>query len=356
MTQDAIWAIGLMSGTSLDGVDAALLCSDGERIMAMGATAHVPYSPQLQQRLRRLIAGQGDVPALEREITLHHVEAVEKLLLNTDIPRRDIALIGFHGQTLAHRPEEHISWQIGDAALLAARTGIDVIADFRRRDLAEGGQGAPLVPLFHAAMAEALPKPLAVLNIGGVANITYLGSDTLCAFDTGTGNGLLNDWMQLHRAGAFDAGGQTAQQGEVHQHLIDGWLAHPFFAQKPPKSLDRLGFSVEGLDSLSLQDGAATLTAFTAQAIQRGMQHLPDMPERVLVCGGGRHNATMMLHIASLLNVPVEPVEAVGWDGDNLEAQAFAFLAIRSRYGLPLTLPESTGAARAVSGGAFYRA
>ena len=351
------WAIGLMSGTSLDGVDAALLHTDGEQILSFSKRITLPYDAELQRRVRVVLDGRGDLLRAERDLTLMHIDAVEKLLLEVDIPRKDIAVIGFHGQTIAHRPEEHITWQIGDAALIAGRTGIDVVADFRRRDMAEGGQGAPLVPLYHKALAHKLEKPVAVVNIGGVANVTWIGEDdTMLAFDTGPGNGLLNDWVQKHTDLDYDKDGELSQAGNIIAGALGEYMSHPYFDAMPPKSLDRLSFDLGPLEGLSLEDGAATLATFTADSIKRAEEFFPATPKRYIICGGGRLNPTIMLRLGAELGVPVDPAEAVGWDGDALEAEAFAFLAVRSMLGLSLTRPESTGAARAVSGGAFYRA
>lgn len=354
---DAVWAIGLMSGTSLDGVDAALLQTDGEKVLAFGPRITVPYDVELQRRMRAVLDGKGDMLRTERDLTLMHIDAVEKLLMDSDVPRKDISVIGFHGQTIAHRPDEHITWQIGDASLIAARTGIDVVSDFRRRDMAEGGQGAPLVPLYHQALAKDMDLPIAVVNIGGVANITWIGENNkLLAFDTGPGNGLLNDWVQRYTKYDYDKDGEISAKGEVREGPLGEYMGHPYFSLMPPKSLDRLAFDLEPLNGLSLEDGAATLAVFTADSIAQAEEYFPEAPKRYIVCGGGRLNPTLMLRLAAQVGVPVEPAESVDWHGDAIEAEAFAFLAVRSKNGLTLTRPESTGAAREVSGGAFYRA
>src|SRR5690606_17168515 len=245
------------------------------------------------------------------------------------------------------RPEQRRTWQVGDGALLSKRTGIATVSDFRSQDVALGGQGAPLVPLYHAALARhaGLAAPLLVLNLGGVGHATYGGGadDALIAFDTGPGNALLDDWM-LRRAGtAQDEGGAAAAKGRVDEIRLAELLAHPYFAAAPPKSLDRDDFTATAMEGLSLEDGAATLTAFTAAAVARGLEHLPQRPLRCLVTGGGRHNVTMMRLLTRYLNQPVDAVEAVGWRGDSLEAEAFAFLAMRAVRGLPLSLPGTTG-------------
>ena len=366
-------ALGLMSGTSLDGIDAALLRTDGRATAHPGASATRAYDAGLRDRLRASLGGRGDVMAVQRDVTMAHAEAVAALLAEAGVAAKEIVVIGFHGHTIAHRPDEAITWQIGDGALLAERTGIDVICDLRSRDVAAGGQGAPLAPLYHAALASPLDRPLAVLNLGGVGNVTWLGKDGLGkdglgedglggdgairAFDTGPGNALIDDWVARHGGGRFDADGALARAGTVHADILAGLLDNPYFDRPPPKSLDRDDFAgaVAALDGLSAADGAATLTAFTIAAVVRARDHLAEAPRRWLVGGGGRHNPVLMAGLAAALGVPVEPVEAVGWDGDALEAQAFAYLAVRALDGLSLSLPGTTGAPRPLTGGALHR-
>ncbi len=335
-------AIGLMSGTSLDGVDAAYLETDGHKIQALGPTLTIPYSPALRATLRHLIdLGQSAPPHLvtqaEDELTRVHVEAVHALNTQADI-------IGFHGQTILHAPHRRLTWQIGNAARLAALTNTQVAHDFRQADVAAGGQGAPLVPIFHAALAAGLPCPLLVVNIGGVANITFLGPDgALLACDTGPGNALLDDWMAQRTGTPVDWDGRAAAAGTPNEPLLATLLAHPFFAQPAPKSLDRQHFAatLAQIAHLSTEDGAATLAALTARAIATLL--LPSPPARVLVAGGGRHNPAIMAALATATPAPVAPVEDVGWNGDALEAQCFAYLAVRVHLGLPLSYPGTTG-------------
>ncbi|MEX2648936.1 MAG: anhydro-N-acetylmuramic acid kinase [Alphaproteobacteria bacterium] len=345
-----------MSGTSLDGVDAALLATDGERAVRHGLAVTIAYDADLRGRLRQVLGGRGDVLAVGRAITLVHAEAVEALLGRAGVAPGAIRAIGFHGQTILHRPEDGITWQIGDPALLAERTRIDIVANFRRADMAAGGQGAPLAPLYHAALALDLERPAAVLNLGGVANVTWLGADgRILAFDTGPGGALLDDWVLRLTGAPYDADGALARAGTIDEARIAAVLAEPFFDRPPPKSLDRdaFGSPAAGLD---LADGAATLTRLTARAVAIGRRHLPELPGRWLVTGGGRRNPSLMAALAGELGVAVEPVESAGWDGDALEAEAFAYLAARSLRGLPLSLPSTTGCRRPTPGGALYRA
>ena len=351
-------AVGLMSGTSLDGVDAAWLESDGERIGRIGPTLTLPYDDALRADLRRVLdlaptlsASEPLLTDVTARLTARHAEAVAALGVAADI-------VGFHGQTILHRPAERRTWQIGDATALARAVGMPVAWDFRSADVTAGGEGAPFAPIFHAALAEGMRRPLAVLNIGGVANITWIGGDgSLLACDTGPGNGPLDDWARAHTGAAFDRDGAMAASGRADTDVLARLLAHPYFARPMPKSLDRLEFSdalaTSGLSGLSAADGAATLAAFTAEAVARAP--LPGRPLRVLVCGGGRKNPAIMAALRARLPIPVEPAEAAGWDGDALEAQCFAHLAVRVRRGLPLSLPGTTGVPHPMPGGRIAR-
>lgn len=348
--------VGLMSGTSMDGIDAALVRTDGERQVEPLAFVTIPYADGFRAELRSCLGGKGPVEAVERALTDAHADAVRRLLAEAGTEAAAVDLIGFHGHTIFHDPAQRCTWQIGDGARLARAIGIAVVDDFRTADVAAGGQGAPLVPLFHRALADALPRPLAVLNIGGVANVTWIGAgvDDVIACDTGPGNALVDDWVLSGQGARYDSGGSLAAAGAVDEGALEALLAHPYFDLPAPKSLDRDAFDPAPVRGLSVADGAATLTAFTAASVARIVPHLPAAPLRWLVCGGGRHNATLMGMLADRLGVPVDPVEAVGWNGDALEAEAFAYLAVRSRKGLPLSLPSTTGVPQPMSGGRFH--
>lgn len=347
-----------MSGTSVDGIDAALLCTDGEQVAAHGASLMVPYAPETARAIHDTMSGKGSRDAAEQALTLAHADVVEQLIANAPIPRSAIMLIGFHGQTIHHDPAHGVTVQLGDAALLASRTGINVVSDFRTRDVAEGGQGAPLVPLYHRALAENLRRPLAVLNLGGVANITWLGEgrNDIIALDCGPGNALMDDVVRNRTGKTYDENGALAAAGTVDETVLAQFMAHGFFEKPAPKSLDRNQFSLALVENLSTEDALATLAAFTVAAVAHELAKLPGTARQLLVTGGGRRNATLMRLLGARLNMPVEPVETVGWNGDMLEAEAFAYLAARSVRGLPLSLPATTGVPRAVTGGAFYRA
>lgn len=366
------WVIGLMSGTSADGVDAALLYTDGQRIVKAGASLFVPYNAELRARIFAAMQRMGDLEKCAHDLTEIHRQAVEQLIATGGVPRDEIKLLGFHGQTLLHRPAERVTVQIGDIAHLGDNTKIPVIYDFRTNDIMNGGQGAPLVPLYHAALASSLPQPVMVVNIGGVANVTYIDGDTVIAFDCGPGNALIDDWVRTRTDQRCDEGGQIAARGTVDEVALAKFLADPFFAQPAPKSLDRNHFAYaltlaqpgthaarivrpgqKPAGNWSLEDGAATLTAMTCAAIAEAVRAMPKQPLQLLVCGGGRHNPVLM-DMLKRYQLPAAPVETVGWNGDMLEAEAFAYLAARSAQGLTLSLPSTTGVHQPVTGGKLY--
>jgi anhydro-N-acetylmuramic acid kinase len=345
-----------MSGTSLDGIDVAQVTTDGGQRVIAGPALTVPYPEAFRERLRGILGGIGDVPAAQAELTRLHAAAIAEF--RARYPDAQFDLIGFHGHTILHRPQERRTWQIGDGALLARLTHCDVVADFRSADVAAGGEGAPLAPLYHAALAADLPKPLAVLNLGGVGNVTWIGrrSNDILAFDTGPGNALIDDWVKRHTGQPADFDGALARAGHVSEAHVARFLGASYFDRKPPKSLDRDDFQGFIPEDLDVADGAATLTEMTAAAVEAATRHFPAPALEWLVCGGGRHNPAIMQALARRLDAPVRPVEAVSWDGDALEAQAFAYLAVRSVLDLPLSLPTTTGAPHPVRGGRLFPA
>jgi anhydro-N-acetylmuramic acid kinase len=346
-------ALGLMSGTSLDGIDAAMIETDGQERVTPGPSLTIPYHEMFRERLRSVLGGVAPVAEVEQEITQLHANIVEEFLKH--YPETAIDLVGFHGHTILHRPAERRTWQLGDGAVLARLLGLDVIADFRSADVAAGGEGAPLAPLFHAALVGALRKPLAVLNIGGVANVTWIGEGRqILAFDTGPGNALIDDWVRQRSGAAADIDGAFACAGRASVAHIARFLTLPFFGLPPPKSLDRDDFRAIVPEGLSLEDGAATLTEMTAAGVAAAVRHFPEPPLEWLVCGGGRRNPALMEALRRRLGASVRPVEQVDWDGDALEAQAFAYLAVRSVRGLPLSLPSTTGVSRPTCGGRLF--
>ncbi|MEP9401538.1 anhydro-N-acetylmuramic acid kinase [Sphingomonas sp. VNH70] len=359
-------AIGLMSGTSLDGIDAALLDTDGEGLVRPRGFVGLPYSDAdratlaAATELALLFDDPGEHPLIARAeelLTRTHAAAVAALLAETGVSARAVDVIGFHGQTVAHRPDKGWTWQLGDGAALAAATGIDVVAELRIADVAAGGQGAPLLPVYHAALAGEMARPIAVLNLGGVGNITFIGGDGLpIAFDTGPANGLIDSWVEAELGARFDADGALAASGRVDEAVLTAMLDHPFFDLAPPKSLDRHDFTIQPARGLSAADGAATLTAFTAACVAEAIDRCPERPRRLIVAGGGRRNPTMLAMIAARTGLTPELSDALGWNGDALEAEGFAYLAVRSRNGLPISFPGTTGVDRPLTGGTLYRA
>ena len=362
-------AIGLMSGTSLDGVDVALIETDGRRVKAFGPSGYRPYTEQERGLLRQALteavnlsqrdARPGILREAERAVTIAHAEAVAAFTAQNRISREDVDIVGFHGQTVLHRPAQRMTVQIGDAMALAKAIHIPVMHDFRAADVAAGGQGAPFVPVYHRALAQSLERegPIVVVNIGGVSNITYIdGADTLIACDTGPGNALLDDYMFRRMGQPFDCEGRMAAQGATDEAWIARALEHPFFARPPPKSLDRNDFASLTLREMPPADGAATLTAFTVAAIARIVPLLPKVPRSWIVVGGGARNLTMVRMLRQrLAPATVEAAEALGWAADAIEAQAFGFLAARGLKGLPLSYPSTTGVPIPMTGGVIAR-
>ncbi|WBH16304.1 anhydro-N-acetylmuramic acid kinase [Sphingomonas radiodurans] len=358
-------AIGLMSGTSLDGIDAALIETDGETQVRSIAFRGEPYSDAARAQLADATAlaltfdrprASPDVVAASDLITRTHVFAVQKLLRDAGRSAEEIDVIGFHGQTVAHRPDRGWTWQIGSGQTLADATGIVTVAELRSADVAAGGQGAPLLPVYHAALTAALERPLVVLNLGGVANVTWIGDDgSIVAFDTGPANGLIDSWIESETGARFDAGGELAAMGRVDEAVLTAMLDHPYFAQTPPKSLDRNDFTIQPARGLATADGAATLTAFTAATVAEAITLLPARPQRLLVAGGGRHNPTMLAMIAQRTGLIPEPVDALGWNGDAIEAEGFAYMAVRTLKGLPISYPGTTGVPKATVGGVIHQ-
>lgn len=352
-------AVGVISGTSMDGIDVALVETDGRLLVRPGAGATYPYPDHVRTALIELIADpvraeRADVPALEAAVTQAHGDAIERFLSDHAISAGTLDLIGLHGQTVFHAPQRGFTRQLGSGAEIAARFHVPTVSRFRHADIAAGGEGAPLVPLYHQALAAELEKPLMVLNLGGIGNVTYLGErDEVIAFDTGPASAMLDDFVRRRRGMAFDTGGRIAAAGSPEPALVARFLRAPYFDRPAPKSLDRNAFHSEAaaVENLSDEDGAATLAEFTVQATIAALRHVPHAPLRWLVTGGGRHNTYFMQRLAEELRVAVDPVEAVGWDGDFLEAQCFGYLAVRSRLGLPLSLPKTTGVPRPMTGG-----
>jgi anhydro-N-acetylmuramic acid kinase len=360
--------LGFMTGTSLDAVDMAVLDTDGEQIQAFGPAGERKLSDQTRDLLldatqAALHWRRGDPAPLifadaERAVAEEHFAAADSFLTDHDLDWTDLDLVAMHGQTVLHeRPEAGRpgrSVQLGDAELLARMTGRPVAFDFRAADIGSGGQGAPLAPVYHLARlrGSGLATPAAALNLGGVANITvWFGAEEMVAFDTGPANGMLDLLMQTRGAGRYDPDGRYASVGQADEAVLRALLAHPYFSSPAPKSLDRHDFSLEPLEALKLEDAAATLVAFTAEALRLGFELVGAEPSVVIACGGGRHNPVLMQAIRERLLAPVEKAEAVGWRGDSIEAEAMAYLGARCARGLPISFPSTTGVARPMTGG-----
>jgi len=355
MSSSFLHALGLMSGTSVDGVDVALIETDGERLASFGPVLTVPYAEDVCRLIRAAFGAEQPndaTAAAEQAVTEAHLDAVRRWSQETGTALSTVDVVGFHGQTVTHRPEKHFTWQIGDGAALAKALGVRVVNDLRGADVLAGGQGAPLVPIYHAALVRDLPRPLAVMNIGGVANVTWIGADdALLAFDTGPGNGPIDDWCAKRAGVRFDKDGALAGSGKVDRPRLERFSEHRYFARKPPKSLDRGDFGDSWADGLSAADGAATLTYGTARAIALAARHFPAPVTQWVIAGGGARNPTLLKAIAAETRGKIVTADSLGWNGDALEAQAFGFLAVRSLRGLPLTFPGTTGAPRPLSGG-----
>ncbi len=355
--KENLLCIGLMSGTACDGIDAALIETDGKEFIKAGMGLTIEYTQDFRNQLIRLMKGEyGHFLQLEKQLTELHCEAVQALLKKAELKPRDIDLLGFHGQTVVHKPADGITWQIGNIQGLAHSTGINTIGDFRSRDVSAGGQGAPLVPIYLKHLTEKMPKPLMLVNIGGVSNICYLGENSILAFDSGPGNALIDDLMQKHFQLPVDRNGDTARSGSIDNNLLQELLADDYFSQKPPKSLDRNRFSNKKLDGIPAKNALATATEFTAIAIARSLEHCEGTPKMLIVSGGGRKNAFMMERLQAHLGaIPVQKCDAHNIDGDLLEAHAFGYLAARSYRNLPISFPETTRTRQPLSGGVFCR-
>ena len=369
-------AIGLMSGTSLDGIDVAVIRSDGEKAIQFGPAATFSYDDDFRERLRSVLGPEGikvgikeaiknpELQAVEDELTHLHIQAVIQFMDMYDLSADEVDIIGFHGHTVFHDPGAKITQQIGNAQALADGTKISVVADFRSNDVAGGGQGAPLVPIYHQALAKGmmggmadLTPPVAVLNLGGIANVTFIGKteDNLLAFDTGPCNSLLDDWVFEKTGNKFDEGGGLATAGKANDDIVAQMLSHSYFLKPNPKSLDRLDFNTDAVSELSVEDGAATLVKFIAGSVKKSQSAFPATPSSWVLSGGGCHNHALVSALKDTLDGEVKIADEIGWSGDAMEAQAFAYLALRSVAKLPISFPGTTGVAAPLSGGKQFK-
>lgn len=378
MTENKVYtAIGLMSGTSLDGVDAALIETDGMGYVKPLDFLTIPYAPRMREEIRACfgIKNRHDPKLLDTErriVTVQHIEAVTELLRQSGRQPSEIDVIGFHGQTVYHEPMARITVQIGDGDMMARDCRIDVVNDFRSADVKAGGEGAPLAPIYHAARIRSakIETPVVILNIGGVANVTWIGEseNDLVAFDTGPGNAMMDDFIKARTQGkkTYDANGEMAGEGTVNESILAQWMGDGYFTRIPPKSLDRnewdiasLGPLANALEGLSREDGMATLQAFTIEGILKSAEHMPSKPKHWYACGGGRHNKGMMDKLGARLSSAglgsLHNVEELGWNGDATEAECFGYLAVRSLLGLPISFPKTTAVMQPMTGGVLYK-
>ncbi len=350
-------ALGLMSGTSLDGIDIALVRTDGMDFTELLNFQTVAYDETTRELVKTAFGSRfssDETRQAEEAVTQAHIAVINDFLKNTD---QKPEIIGFHGQTIIHDPSQKFTWQIGNSAQLANGVGINVVGDMRIADIKAGGQGAPLLPLCHRAFASDIEKPIAILNLGGVGNITWLGEEytDILAFDTGPANALIDDLVKARTGKPYDSDGRLAKAGKVKEKILKKWLAHPYFEKPAPKSLDRDEWDVSDIKKLKLEDAVATLAEFTVRSVLHALSQLPGTPCALYVAGGGRHNTYMMERLQEQVNFIIEPVEAIKWNGDALEAQGFAYLAVRSMLGLALTLPTTTGVLEPQTGGKLYK-
>ncbi|MFK8084126.1 MAG: anhydro-N-acetylmuramic acid kinase [Granulosicoccus sp.] len=362
MTLDRpVWAVGLMTGTVLDGnIDVALLQTDGQDVVSFGRYALSPYLAETVDMLRECQAQalqwqfDGPEPALfattEKQLTLEQSAAVLELLHNAGLSAEDVAVVGFHGQTVLHRPPEGTTCgktrQLGDGSLMARTLGIDVVHDFRSADMRAGGQGAPLSAVYHKCLLKKIRAcgDTAIVNLGGVGNLSWWdGAEKLVAFDTGPANAPINDFVRASGYGDYDVDGRLAALGTVDETRLASLLDHPYFKVQYPKSLDRFDFTSTMAEGCNLHDGASLLTTFSAAAVGSALDLLPRRPQRLIVCGGGRHNKTLLQALKDRTQTQVDTAESVGWRGDAIEAECFAYLAVRALRGLPSSFPDTTG-------------
>ncbi len=366
---DSIWSIGLMTGTVLDGnIDVAMLKTDGEKVQEFGPAVLARYQPEVIELIResfdaaQLWQFQGPEPAVflqaERALTEAQCLAVRELVEQSGLSMNEIGVVGFHGQTVLHRrpgtEQAGKTRQLGDGQLMADLLGVPVAYDFRSADVAAGGQGAPLAPIYHSALLRRIKQgpDTAVLNLGGVANITWWdGNDSLVAFDTGPANAPLNDFINSHGLGDMDKDGVLASRGVVDEEKLFQLLQHPYLNEAYPKSLDRFDFSAAMAAGCTVENGAALLTAFTAAAVDKALDKLPTRPGQLLVCGGGRHNPVLMSQLAERASITVVQADEIGLRGDMIEAECFAYLAVRTLRGLPISFPTTTGVQMPMAGG-----
>ena len=355
-------AIGLMSGTSMDGNDAALLETDGYHSIKVIDYIERPHEENLKALLKACDGKQdrttSEMRAAEQVFSDSQIPLINELLERNALSASDIDVIGFHGQTTFHQPAEKTSVQLGDGQILATKTGIKTIYNFRQADMDAGGQGAPLIPIYHQALlkSKSMNLPIAIVNIGGVSNLTWIdGTASLIGFDTGPGNALIDDWVSAHTDQAFDDGGKIAAEGRVNDAIVEQFLTHPYLKKNYPKSLDRNAFADLSVNDLNLEDGAATLMEITARSISIGIHACPKKPSAIYIAGGGRYNTALLNRLHSITNLPVHDINKTGLNGDSIEAEGFAYMAVRTLLNEPISFPQTTGCRAPTVGGTIVQ-
>jgi anhydro-N-acetylmuramic acid kinase len=349
-----ISVLGLMSGTSCDGIDIGLIKTDGLKTIEVGQAMTIPYSAAFRSKLKAVIDGDyKEIIMVEDELTRLHANAIDMWLENFKVSSKSIQVIGFHGHTIKHLPDQGMTYQIGNIPLLCALTKISVIGDFRRKDVALGGQGAPLVPVFLRGISSPLPKPILFLNIGGVSNICYIDEKDIIAFDIGPGNAPMDDLVFQKSGKLFDENGDIARTGKANMKLVDEFMKHEFFQKKPPKSHDRNEFDFSFIQNLSLPDALATIAEIISTSMLQSLTYLPQMPEQIYIYGGGASNNFLVERIAQVTSLKVVNTDTLNINANFLEAYAFAYLAVRCMFKLPITYPSTTGVPQPQSGGVF---
>ena len=367
-------AIGLNSGAALDGVSAALLRTNGEDVIEVGSSRFFPYDRDMKIALRRAEKaalehrdGAADIGKASKDVTDFHVVAVDEFLNAAGLKRTAIDIVGFHGHTIFHRPKRTPesagrTWQIGDGRVLAEETKIDVVNGFRDADISAGGEGGPIASIYFAALAKSLEPDgaVGVIDLGRISSVTYVPKTDspldILAFDAGPGAALIDEWVALKTGEPMDFDGELARSGKVHSDILRMMLLNPYVRRKPPKALEKSDFKIEAVLNLSVADGAATLTALTAACIRASLPHLPAAPNDWIIVGGARRNLALTDAIGMALDADIHTAESLGWRGDDLDAQAVAYLAVRSLRKLPLTYPRTTRTPRPTLGGTYHRA
>jgi len=360
------YSLGLMSGTSVDGIDASIIKSDGEQFLEIVDNLYLKYGKELRLKLKSVIDScsskddfkklSNNIKEIEKKMTLEHARACELIIEKNKKIKIDI--IGFHGQTVIHKPYEGYSLQIGDSKLLSKQMGKTVVSNFRENDILNGGQGAPLTPIYHKLILSKIKSshPSVIINIGGISNITYLeDKNKIISFDSGPGGYLIDKWVKKHSSFEFDDKGLIAESGKLNENILGEILNNSYYKKNPPKSLDVKDFNLSDLNKLSFEDGCATLSMLTAKTICMAINNLKEKPNKILISGGGRKNSFIIKNIKNIAKSPVYLIDEFNFNGDFIESQAFAFLAIRSYMKKFITFPDTTGVSKPCLGGMIFK-